>query len=475
MATHDRKLAAHLARRAGFGATPDELDYYESMAYEDLVDHFLDRESIDHVTDDMIYRRHPNIHAQLTHNPMHWAYRMLTTNSPLEEKISLFWHGIFATAEPKINNFGAINNQITMFRDKGLEKFDDILIELSKDPAMIVWLDNQTNHKNEINENYGREILELFSMGVGNYTEQDIKECARAFTGWTIKNSEYMALMGNKDSIWPYGRIFWHFEYDESDHDGGEKTFLGETGNFNGDDIIRIICKQEATAQFVSRHIYNYFVADEVPVPQWGHVPPKDPYAIDKLSQAYRDSDYSIREMLRFLFNSDFFKQSRFTRIKSPAEFIVNTLRYTNEFNVIDGSDSTVYQVMEESGFMGQKLTNPPSVEGWLTGEEWITSGSLVDRVNFASKYITDLANPGVGKMVARVGESINAETSPTEFVDKCIAILGELEVSPDTYDSLMTIAEHAHSVDGNFTSAPEPIITKAFQIISSSKEFQLC
>ena len=190
MATRDRKLAAHLARRAGFGATPDELDYYESMVYEDLVDHFLDRESLDHVTDDLIYRRHPNMHAQLHHNPMHWAYRMLTTNSPLEEKISLFWHGIFATAEPKINNFGAINNQINMFRDKGLEKFDDILIELSKDPAMIVWLDNQTNHKNEINENYGREILELFSMGVGNYTEQDIKECARAFTGWTIENSE---------------------------------------------------------------------------------------------------------------------------------------------------------------------------------------------------------------------------------------------------------------------------------------------
>ena len=114
-------------------------------------------------------------------------------------------------------------------------------------------------------------------------------------------------------------------------------------------------------------------------------------------------------------------------------------------------------------------------MEGWHTGEEWITSGSLVDRVNFASKYITDLANPGVEKMVARVGESINAETSPTELVDKCIAILGELEVYPDTYNSLMTIAEHAHSVDGNFTSEPEPIITKAFQIISSSKEFQLC
>jgi uncharacterized protein (DUF1800 family) len=475
MGNTDRKLAAHLARRAGFGATPDELDFYESFVYEDLVDHFLDPRVVDHVADDLIYRRHPNIHAQLTHNPMYWAYRMLTTNSPMREKIALFWHGIFATAEPKINNFGAINNQINMFRDRGLGKFDKILVELSKDPAMIVWLDNQTNHKNEINENYGREILELFSMGVGNYTEQDVKECARAFTGWTIENSEYMALMGAKDSIWPYGRIFWHFQYDDNDHDNGEKTFLGETGRFNGEDIIKIICKQDATAQFVSRHLYNYFVADEVPVPQWGHVPAKDPYAIDALAKAYRESEYSIKETLRVLFNSDFFKRARFTRIKSPAEFIVNTLRCTAEFHVIDGSDNTVYQVMEDSGFMGQKLTNPPSVEGWHTGEEWITSGSLVDRVNFASKYITDTSNPGVENMISRVTANITEKITPAQFLDACVSVLGELELSGDTYDALLTVTEHTFSVDGTFTSDPERLITKVFQIISSSKEFQLC
>ena len=475
MGNTDRKLAAHLARRAGFGATQDELDFYESFNYKDLVNHFLDSHSVNHVSDDLIYRRHPNIHAQLTHNPMYWAYRMLTTNSPMQEKIALFWHGIFATAEPKINNFGAINNQINMFRDKGLSKFDEILIELSRDPAMIVWLDNQTNHKNEINENYGREILELFSMGVGNYTEQDVKECARAFTGWTIGNSEYMALMGAKDSIWPYGRIFWHFEYDEKDHDNGVKTFLGETGRFNGEDVIRIICKQEATAQFVARHLYNYFVADEVPVPQWGHVPPKNPSAIDDLVEAYRQSEYSIRETLRVLFNSEFFKQARFTRVKSPAEFIINTLRCTGDYQVIDGSDNTVYQIMEDSGFMGQKLTNPPSVEGRHTGEEWITSGSLVDRVNFVTKYITDENNPGVGNMIARVADRITDKTTPDQFLEICISVLGELDLSDETYDALMTVVEHTLSVEGSFTSSTGSLVTKVFQIVSSSKEFQLC
>ena len=130
---------------------------------------------------------------------------------------------------------------------------------------------------------------------------------------------------------------------------------------------------------------------------------------------------------------------------------------------------------MEDSGFMGQKLTNPPSVEGWHTGEEWITSGSLVDRVNFVSKYITDASNPGVEKMIARVVDKITAKTTPDQFLDICISVLGELYLSEETYDALMTIVEHTLSVEGSFTSSTESLVTKVFQIVSSSKEFQLC
>ena len=222
-----------------------------------------------------------------------------------------------------------------------------------------------------------------------------------------MKNANYMTLMAESDSIWPYGRIWWHFEYNEDDHDDGEKTFLGETGNLNGDDIVRIICKNEATARFISRHLYTFFVADEVPVPQWSNVTPRDPEAIDILAKAYMESDYSIEHMLRVLFNSDFFKEARFTRVKSPAELVINTLRASGTYDDIDAADTTVFTVMEEAGFMGQKLTNPPSVEGWHTGEEWINSGALVDRVNFASRYFGDCGNSGVMKMATRVKSSL--------------------------------------------------------------------
>ncbi len=142
-----------------------------------------------------------------------------------------------------------------------------LLIPVLVSVAMIVWLDNCESHKGAINENYGRELLELFSMGTGNYTEQDIKEASRAFTGWTIANTEYMTLKSQRDSIWPYGRLSFHFEYDPDDHDDDEKTFLGRTGKFNGEDIVKIICEQKATANFISRHMYSFFVADEPPVP----------------------------------------------------------------------------------------------------------------------------------------------------------------------------------------------------------------
>ena len=213
MSSKERKLIAHLARRAGFGATPQELDRYVEIGYAALVDEFLNQADSQHIPDDLIFRRHVDLHSMQGHNAAYWAYRMISTHNPLEEKIALFWHGVFATAEIKLNNLGSLANQVDMFRRHGLGRFDDLLIELSKDPAMIIWLDNHTNHKDSINENYGREILELFSMGVGNYNEDDIKECARAFTGWSVKNGEYMAMMAQKDSIWPYGRMFWHHEY----------------------------------------------------------------------------------------------------------------------------------------------------------------------------------------------------------------------------------------------------------------------
>ena len=470
MTTASRSQIAHLARRAGFGATPDELDAYEAIGYEALVERFLRPTERHNIPDDLIFRRHVDLHAMQGHNAAHWAYRLISTQAPLEEKIALFWHGVFATGENKLNNLGSLANQIDMFRRHGLGRFDDLLIELSKDPAMIIWLDNHTNHKDSINENYGREILELFSMGVGNYTEDDIKECARAFTGWSVKNGEYMAMMAMKDSIWPYGRIFWHHEFRDYDHDGGDKSFLGEYGPFGGEDVVSIICRQPATARFVARHLYNFFVADEVPVPQWSDTPPRDPDAIDYLADSYFRHDHDLRSILRDLFNSDFFKASRFTRVKSPTEVVVGVLRRTGEFQVPNAADNGIFMVMEETGFMGQKLLDPPSVEGWHTGEEWITSGSLVDRVNFVAQRMSDPSNPGVRGMVRRVSGSVGDD--PDSLVSACLDVMGPLDVDPDTRDLLTELASAGMSDDGAVT---QELILDLFKLIASSREYQLC
>ena len=214
------------------------------------------------------------------------------------------------------------------------------------------------------------KLLELFSIGVGHYSEEDIKEASRAFTGWTIGNTEYMVLRSERDSDWPYGKISWHFDYRPEDHDEGEKTFLGQTGNFNGEDIVEIICGQEATARFIARHMYHFFVADEPPVPAWPYTPPRNEGAIQTLVDAYFDNDYDIKAMLRTLFTSDFFKDEgvRYEKVKSPAELVAGVLRLTGEFN------RPRREIMDRSfqmNFMGQTLNNPPSVEGWHQGTEW--------------------------------------------------------------------------------------------------------
>jgi uncharacterized protein (DUF1800 family) len=235
---------------------------------------------------------------------------MINTRRPLQEKMALFWHGVFATGWHKSEHTPSSALQIDTFRHNGLGDLRTILLDLSRDPAMLDWLDNTQNHKDAPNENYGREIMELFSMGVGNYTEQDIKNAARAFTGWTC---------AQPIPLYPYGFNPTTFVYCAEDHDDSVKTFLGETGRFNGEDIVNIIAKQPATARFISRHLYNFFVADEPQVPAWGSVPPQDPQAIDTLVQAYFDAGGHIRAVLRVLFNADFFKQARFQKIKSPV------------------------------------------------------------------------------------------------------------------------------------------------------------
>ena len=466
MSQSDIKLIAHLMRRAGFGATRQELDTYAANGYEATVESLLDPPDTDWLGDDMVRRFDLEASGMINApgSSRNWVYRMITTNAPLLDKMALFWHGMFATGVPKVINGRVLYDQINTFRRHGMDSFDSILVRLAKDPAMIVWLDNQENHSHAINENWARELLELFSMGVGNYTEDDIKECARAFTGWTIGNTEYMMVRSQRDSDWPYGRIAYHFDYRPEDHDDGEKSFLGHRGNFNGDDIIDIICQQESTARFISRHLYHYFVADEPAVPAWPYTPPRDPEAIDALVQTYFESGYDIRSVLRVLFNSDFFKSEdvRYKKVKGPAEYLVGVLRMTGEFDMPRRDMIPRYR---QTVWMGQELSNPPSVEGWHEGVEWIDTGTLIERINFASEQFGDADKPGVKTIIDRIFRDGVDDLSSEQLVDRCLDEMGAFSVGDETRDILIRFIEADHSREN---------VENLLRLSASTREFQL-
>ncbi len=473
MSNNEQQLMAHLMRRAGFGASKDELERLVAQGYDATVEQLLETESPKSMDIDLIRRYHPDHMGMMGNNiGSHWMYRMISTDAPLREKVALFWHGIFATGYAKLANGKVLHDQIRMFARVGMGKFDNILLELSKDPAMIVWLDNCENHNGAINENYGRELLELFSMGVGHYSEDDIKEASRAFTGWTIGNTDYMTLKSMRDSIWPYGRLSFHFEYKPEDHDEGEKEFLGRKGNFNGDDIIDIICEQEATARFIARHMYSFFVADEPPVPEWPYKPPRDPEAIDVLTKAYFDSGYSIKEMLRVLLKSDFFKSEniRYQRVKSPAELMVGVLKLTGEFPRPKEEMITTHL---HTIFMGQHLMNPPSVEGWHWGTEWIDSGALVERVNFASERLGNLESPGVQAIIDSLISDDNGHTEAADLVDGALEQLSLTNVTDVTRESLIEFVERDDEMSGNGSRDARERAANALKLVAAAPEFQ--
>ena len=418
MASENIALMAHLMRRAGFGATREELETRAAKGYEATVEELLNPESQNGSDRLEFFRYHPGYRRPITSPGMGgaaWLHDLVSTGRVLEEKMVLFWHHVFATGTGKVDHYHELIIQIDMFREKGMGDYRELLLALAKNPAMIFWLDNCDNHSYAVNENWGRELLELFSMGVGNYTEDDVRECSRAFTGWTLSP------MIPRQA---YGRFDWEFEFQEEDHDDGEKTFLGHTGNLDGNDIIDIVCSQPATANFVARHLYNFFVADEPQVPSWQDTPPNDPEAVDMLAKAFVDSNYDMRSVLRVLFMSDFFKNAQFAKIKSPAEVVVGTLR------MVGGYEFPVPGIGERSkqaGYMGQDLLNPPSVEGWHTGVEWINSGSLMKRINFCADMVGDVSHPGIQSIVGRIREK--GTLGPEQLVDTCLDLMGPLEV----------------------------------------------
>jgi uncharacterized protein (DUF1800 family) len=452
------ELMAHLFRRAGFGATPDELDAALERGYEATVEELLNPEQVPDIDEELAGRyyteyKEPRFHEKAQ---THWVYRMLVTRRPLEEKVALFWHYLFATGQAKLNHGPAMTDQIAMFRTHGLGSFRTLLVELSKDPGMIYWLDNNQNTKSVHNENYGRELLELFSMGIGNYTEDDVKNCARAFTGWAIKPTVM--------SAFPYGRTHWEFEFRADEHDFGEKELLGERGTFNGEDAIDVIVKQPATAHFVARRLYDFFVADDP-----GEA---DEPAIAELADVFVRSQYDIRATLRHLFLSDVFRSedALYAKVKSPVELTVGVARLCGEFTF---PRYGIGEVVVACAAMGQDLMNPPSVEGWHTGQEWINTGTLVERINFAATWLGDTSKPGIRRLLERLGA--RGVLTPEQMVDGCLELLGPLRVADATCESLLTFARAGGPLDlATRGEAAENRVAELLQLIVATREFQL-
>ncbi len=395
--TYDR--AAHLIERAGFGETPAQIARLASMSPKDVVDRLVDYEKTDNrslkpfdesgvwdpgmdpfppsraeavriahergeslgvkvlpagtsrrlqpVVDKFFYGLFANA-IETQRLGLWWANRMVTTRRPLEEKLTLFWHGHFATGEYKVRDYRMMLRQNEMFRARASGTFRELLVGILKDPAMLVYLDNGENVRKHPNENFGRELLELFTMGVGHYTERDVREAARAFTGWS---NDVLAFKFNADL-----------------HDDGEKMFLGRTGNFNGEDIIGIILEQPVTAEFIAAKVYRHFVREEIP----------DEVKKD-LGRTFRESGYQMKPLLRRIFLSkDFYSPpSHATQIKSPVHLVVSTYRKMGLSEV-----PTIPDFGRMTSGLGQSLFGPPNVAGWAGGRTWITPATLLQRGN---------------------------------------------------------------------------------------------
>lgn len=352
-----RELSAHLLRRAGFGPNWAEIEQALAAGPAAAVDGLLAggpaSPSFYEETESTF--RPLIASGNLQHLPAAWLYVMLRTPHPLREKMTLFWHGHFATSAAKVTNAGMMYQQNTLLRRHALGPFRPLLEEAAKDPAMLIWLDSATNHKAHPNENFAREVMELFSLGLGHYTEHDIKEAARAFTGWEVRRER-----------------FW---FNPSQHDKSVKTVLGRSGDWTGDDVIGILLEQPAAAQFIVRKLFRYLISDIAEPPD---------ALIEPLAAGYRDRQYDTIWLLRTLLGSNLFysPHSVGQKVKSPVEFAVGLLRS------LEGTANT-YSLADDLRQLGQGIYYPPNVKGWDGGKEWVNAASLLTRANLAWSLVS--------------------------------------------------------------------------------------
>jgi uncharacterized protein (DUF1800 family) len=374
----DLRKVAHLHRRAGFGATWDELQRDLRAGLTASVNRLLDppavaaseTQALDSLREGVLSSN------ELRRLKAWWLYRMMFHPDPLREKMTLFWHGHFATSVDKVRSIALMLRQNELLRRHALEEFAPLLTEMIGDPAMLIWLDGGDSPRERPNENFAREFLELFTLGVGNYTEADIRQAARAFTGWVRERPGPSPGVGGRPTI-P------SFQFVPRRFDDGEKTFLRQTGAWRSADIVRITLEQCTAAEFLVRKLYRFFISESA-----------EPGAdlLQPLAEELRTHRYSIRHVLGIVLRSRHFyaQAARRQRIKSPVDFCVGLARSLD----VPRANLRLIVLATACDAQGQELFAPPNVKGWDGGRTWLTSTSVLERGNWSNDMVW--GNPDV-------------------------------------------------------------------------------
>ena len=456
--------AAHLLRRAGWGGSAAQIAEFAALDRETAADRLLNFESVDNAAlDAKIAAANFNLTTPgrgldgkrpplIRDMSRWWLYRMSYSQKPLEERMTFIWHGLLTTQQSQIG-FQRSKQMITqneLFRAHALGQYDVLLKAVSKDPAMMTYLNTVDSTKEHPNENYARELMELYSMGEGNYTENDVRESARAFTGWRLtpptkvqppaglsekERDEYL------DQLW--GAYEPAFVLNTKLHDSGSKTFLGQTGNWGGDDIVHIIMKQPATARFITKRLFSEFAYRD-----------PDPATIDRLVEVWNSSNHSVKAVVRAILTSDEFYSRRAYRalVRSPLEFMVGAVRGLEV--------ETDWLTVEQSAAgMDQRLYEPPSVAGWPGGEVWLSSGTFFGRVNFLDATLFP-------KNKAVAIPSLSSQATAEATVDEALRRLVDDDIAPEARQSIYAYAR-------TITNPQERAAAVAYLVLASP-EYQL-
>lgn len=453
--------AAHLLRRAGWGGTLAEIDEFAALSREEAADRLLNFAAADNSALEAriaaaqfnlstpgrgIDNQRPLITSEMQR---WWLTRMAYTARPLEERMTYIWHGLLTTQVSILEMMGAktIVKQNELFRSHALGRYDDLLQAVAKDPAMMIYLNTVDSTAEHPNENFARELMELYSMGEGNYTEDDVRESARAFTGWRLTPLQRRPIPAGLSErernefvsqMWAAWNPVWRF--DPQFHDHGVKTVLGRTGAFGGEDVISIIMEQPATARFITRRLFSEFAYRD-----------PDEATVDRLVEVWNSSGHSVREVVRAILTSDEFYSMRAYRslVRSPVEFAVGAVRALQ-------LETDWLGIERAAAAMDQRLFEPPNVAGWPGGAAWLSSASFFGRVNFLDSLLFPR-----GRAVA-VPPLLGQPTAEA-MVDDALLRLVDGEISTESRESLYSYArtvgdarERAASVAYLVLASPE-------------------